>query len=157
MGPPTQGPPPTTGVTSPKESEIAVHMDVSAMEPQEEAGQLPDGRGTSLVVEETADAVSTPTAADGNGVRCPCGFNEVRPAQHTDWNVWSAGNVGTWRASLQRGVLLLWQPAPQVVECEGHWDCLPSTLACHTSINGSLSCVLCEWYAVCTVRVGCVV
>ena len=104
MGPPTQGPPPTTGVTSPKESEVAVHMDVSATEPQEEARQLPDGRGTSLVVEETADAVSTPTAADGNGVRCPCGFNEVRPAQHNSleclecWECWHLAGLPAKRS-----------------------------------------------------------
>ena len=53
-------------------------MEVSSTEPQEGAGQLPDGRGTSPVVEDTADTVPTPTAVDGNRVRCPCGFNEVR-------------------------------------------------------------------------------
>ena len=78
VDPPTQGPPPAVGVTAPMESEGDSNMEVSSTEPQEGAGQLPDGRGTSPVVEDTADTVPTPTAVDGNGVRCPCGFNEVR-------------------------------------------------------------------------------
>lgn len=60
------------------ESEADSNMDVSSTEPQEGAGQLPDGRGTSPVIEDTAVTIPTSTAADGNGVRCPCGFNEVR-------------------------------------------------------------------------------
>ena len=146
---PTEGPPPATGVTAPLEVEAADHIDVSASEPQEGAGQLPDERGMSPVAEGTVDSTPTATAADRNEVRCPCGFHEVRPP-HCPWHVWCRAR-GMLPLVEGRALLLGTLHLSQLAlhgGMHGGWGGMPGphTLAYLALINGTLGHMCRVWW-----------